>query len=259
MKFCLSSRQTPEYLKQADEIRVASRDYKQIYDLIEQYPNATIILNYTPSPEEKEKYNKAVRDFVMLAPKRFILCLFSLADVAFAKELNIPFFSARPITTLEQLRTIKELGVCYAIIDNQICHQLHETKIIGVPLRLFPNISFLDDLPRENGICGNWIRPEDVEAYSLYIDVLEFGSRQPEKREQALFRIYAKEHQWSGDLGRLVEDLNALGQNSLIDSKVSQRRMNCGMLCATSKNCTLCYDMLKIASHPELFNKESEN
>ena len=58
----------------------------------------------------------------MLAPKRFILCLFSLADVAFAKELNIPFFSARPITTLEQLRTIKELGVCYAIIDNQICH-----------------------------------------------------------------------------------------------------------------------------------------
>lgn len=248
MKFCLSSRQTPEYLQQADEIRIASRDYKQIYDLIDLYPNATLILNYMPSPEVE----KVVREVVILAKNRLILSLFSLDQVEFCKELNIPFFMARPVTTLEQVRTLKELGVCYVILDNEVIHKLHEVKIINVPVRAIPNISFLDELPRENSINGNWIRPEDIDAYSLYITTIEFGT-QPEKREQALFRIYKNEKQFSGDLGKIVQDLNATGRNSLISSEMSSQRMNCGMKCATSKTCNICYNMLEIASHEELF------
>lgn len=165
-------------MRQADEIRIASRDYKQIYDLIDLYPNATLILNYIPSPE----IEKVVREVVILAKNRLILSLFSLDQVEFCKELNIPFFMARPVTTLEQVRTLKELGVCYVILDNEVIHKLHEVKIINVPVRAIPNISFLDELPRENGINGNWIRPEDIDAYSLYITTIEFGT-QPEKRE----------------------------------------------------------------------------
>ena len=82
-------------------------------------------------------------------------------------------------------------------------HELHYVKQIGVPIRAIPNISFLDGLPRDDGVNGNWIRPEDLDAYSIYINTIEFGT-QPERREQALFRIYSKEKQWYGDLGRIV-------------------------------------------------------
>jgi hypothetical protein len=77
---------------------------------------------------------------------------------------------------------VKNLGACYAIVDNQLAHNLHQAKIVGIPLRMMPNISFLDAFPRDNGVNGNWIRPENLDDYSLYIDAIEFGN-QPQKRE----------------------------------------------------------------------------
>ena len=44
MKFCLGARQTEEYLKKADEIKVDFRDRNIIPDLAEKYPDKTIIL-----------------------------------------------------------------------------------------------------------------------------------------------------------------------------------------------------------------------
>ena len=252
MKFCLSSRQTPEYLRRADEIRVQYRDYNQIYDLIEQYPNATIILNCQDFIDSK--FQKALRDFVTLVPERLILALFSFDSIDTAREFNIPFYIIHPVQTLEQLRALKEIGVCYALVDNLLAHQMHEAKIVGVPLRAIPNIAHLDSIPRNNGINGNWIRPENLQAYSLYIDAIEFGS-QPERREQALFRIYHDEHIFPGDLGRIVQDLNATGENRYLSDEILMRRMNCELACTTSKNCSICYDSLKIASHPEVFEK----
>lgn len=246
MKFCLSSRQTPEYLRQADEIRVFFRDYRQIYDLLNDFPNATIILvceNFND-----EKFMKAMKDFVVLAPDRLILQIFSFDDIKYAKEFNLPYFMMYIAQTLNQLRALKDLGVCYAMIDGPICHQLHEAKIVGVPLRMIPNIAHLDGIPRNDGINGNWFMPENLDDYSIYIDAIEFGA-QPERKEQALFRIYHNEKMYPGDLGKIVQDLNALGENRYINHELLMRRMNCGSACDTSKNCTLCYDLLNISAH----------
>ena len=255
MKFCLSSRQTDEYLSQADEIRVQYRDYKQIYDLLDKFPKATIILNCQTL--EEEPFLKAIRDFVKLAPERIILSLYSFADIKTAKEFQLPFYIIHPFQTLEQLRAVKELGVCYALIDNLLPHQLHEAKITGVPLRAIPNIAHLDAIPRENGITGNWIRPEDLDQYSLYIDAIEFGT-QPQKREQALFRIYHTEKSFGGDLGRIVQDFNALGSNAFLNSEITLTRMNCGLKCATSQGCSICQNILYLSSRRDLID-EYEN
>ena len=251
MKFCLSSRQTPEYLKQADEIRVLFRDYKQIYDLINNFPNATISLvceNFND-----DKFKKALEEFVVLAPNRLILQLSSFRDIEQAKAFHLPYYMLQPIVSLNQLRAVKDLGVCYAMIDGPICHQLHEAKIIGVPLRIIPNVAHLDSIPRDNGIAGNWFLPENIDDYSLYIDMIEFGL-QPERREQALFRIYHNEKSYLGELGKLIQGLNVLGESRYINHEFLMRRMNCNSACDTSKNCTLCYDLINIAK-----NKTEEN
>ena len=54
-----------------------------------------------------------------------------------------------------------------------------------------PNIAYYGYIPRENGIIGFWVRPEDVSYYEPYIDVFEFEDCDI-KREQALYRVYAE-------------------------------------------------------------------
>ncbi len=51
MKFCLSSRQSKQYLEKADEIKVDFRDRNSIPDLAMDYPNKTIILVQYPGDE----------------------------------------------------------------------------------------------------------------------------------------------------------------------------------------------------------------
>ena len=195
---------------------------------------------------ESDKYVTTVKELIFLAKGRLILSIFDFNELDKVREMKTRFMFAQPAQTLEILRTYKELGACSVMLDNYIMHNLHQAKIVNVPLRAVPNISFLDNIPRENGVNGNWIRPEDIDAYSLYIDSIEFGG-QPQKREQALYRIYAKNKQWSGDLGLLVQDLNYVGDNAYLSSDQTRLRMNCQHKCTTNKNCQICYNILKIS------------
>ena len=254
MKFCLSSRQTPEYLKKADQIRVIIQDYKQIYDLLEEYPNKDIILNFAPATQDQ----KILNDLSILGQNRIVLSIFNIDDIKLAKELKFKYYLAQALQTPEEVRAAKNLGVSWVLIDNYAMHKLHEIKVIGIPIRAIPNLSFLDGIPRENGVCGNWIRPEDIDNYSLYIDVIEFGT-QPQKREQTLYRLYAEDKKWAGELGRIVMDLDYPALNRTIDSEKIMRRMNCGMTCASLGDCTLCYDILKMSFLLPIYeNKKQE-
>lgn len=51
MKFCLSARQSKQYLEKADEIKVDFRDRNIIPDLATDYPDKTIILVQYPGDE----------------------------------------------------------------------------------------------------------------------------------------------------------------------------------------------------------------
>lgn len=160
------------------------------------------------------------------------------------------------------MRAFKTLGVCYVLIDGEICHQLHEAKIIGVPLRAIPTLAHLDTIPREDGINGDWFRPEEVDDYALYIDTIEFGPQPQLRREQALYRIYHDEKEFLGGLDRLVPDLNAQGESRFLAKEAMLARMNCGLQCATSRNCRICYNAFEIAKHYTLttnpFNNKGE-
>lgn len=129
---------------------------------------------------------------------------------------------------------------------------LHKVKLAcgNIKVRAIPVYSYLDPIPRDDGVCGNWFRPEDMEAYSIYIDTIEFGY-QPLKREQALFRIYAKEHKWAGDLGRIISDLNYIGVNRMLNPEFTMKRMNCGMICDEGK-CSICYNLLDLATEEKM-------
>lgn len=175
------------------------------------------------------------------------MCIAYLEYANLMKELNIPFYWGFKIQTYYQLQSLKNLGVCYVKLDAPLFFDLPTVKRMGIPVRAIPNVAYDDGLPRENGVLGTWIRPEDIDAYDKYVDVIEFNLVEP-KQEQALYRIYMEDKSWPTELGLLIKDLNHIGLNRLIRSDISQRRISCGQRCQSGTSCRICYRMLDIAN-----------
>ena len=157
---------------------VLSRDINQLYDLLDLYPEKSFVYNL----ENLDKVKTTLIDLAKLNQNHITLAISNLDYISFCNEYNFTYFYIRPCNSLSQIKALKELGVNQVLIDAPLTHMLHKVKLIGLPIRAIPVYSFLDGIPRENGVNGNWFRPEDLEAYSIYISTIEFGY-QPEKRE----------------------------------------------------------------------------
>ena len=97
---------------------------------------------------------------------------------------------------------------CYIILAAPLCFDLKKVKAkTQIPIRLCPNLAFDAYIPRANGICGSWIRPEDVEIYEEWVDTLEFITDDLSK-ESTLFHIYAENKVWPGNLNLLLTNFN---------------------------------------------------
>ena len=125
---------------------------------------------------------------------------------------------------------------------------------LAIKLRAIPTIAYNHALPHSDGICGQWIRPEDVELYDKYIDILEFEPCDI-AREQALFKAYAIDKYWSTRLDLLVRDLNSGAINRMIPPDLAQVRIGCRQRCMRGDACHLCRAYLKLAN-PDLFVNE---
>ena len=109
----------------------------------------------------------------------------------------------------------------------------------------------IDGLPREDGVCGTWIRPEDIHLYEDYVAAMEFEDCKPTK-EQALFRIYTQQKEWPGDLGLLITNFNHLGLNRLILPEVGEKRLDCRHICQLGGHCRICYRAMDLANKEDL-------
>lgn len=245
MKCCLSSEQTMEYLSKADEIKVEYRHRKNIINLVEKYPEAHIVLDMS-------KYNgiidwSEIKRYKILAKDKFYIGLNNLLDVDLCKENEIQFFWNFPVTSFWELRAMKDLGASYAYIEAPLTHDMENVAAIGLPIRFIPNIAYYAIVPRENGVCGSWVRPEDLALYEPYIDIIEFEDCDI-KKEQALYRIYMEQHVWSGDLGLIITNLNYPGVNRMIPPELAEHRIKCQQKCMVDSKCKLCYRYLDLAN-----------
>ena len=245
MKVCLSNRQSAEYLAYADEIKFDMRDRNSILDVIEKYPDKTIILKVNTLDE------LPWNDFVLykkLAKDNFILCLNSMENMLEAKKRDFKFYYGYGIYDFETLEVLKNIGVCYVRVEGSLFFDMPAVKEFGIPVRLIPNVPFDDGWPRENGIAGTWIRPEDLDKYEEFAGAVEFDDCNV-KKEQALYRIYIASKHWPSALGILISDFNYLGNNLLLPEDFTERRLTCRQKCKRNPNsCHYCKLMLDFAS-----------
>lgn len=248
MRFCLSSKQNDEYLSKCQEIKIPYQHRAMILDLLEKYPDMIYIIdmkgyNGIIDWEELKNYNIMTRNNTIIA-------LNNLVDADECKKQKISFYWNFPVNSFYELQGLKNIGACYALIDAPLTHNIAEAAQIGIELRVVPNVAYYAFLPREEGVCGSWIRPEDLDLYEPYVAAIEFEDCDT-KKEQALFRIYAEQKQWPGDLGMIITNLNYPGVNRMIPRVLTEKRMTCNQRCMYNSNCKLCYRYLNLAN-PEL-------
>ena len=261
MKFCLSAKQTKEYLAKADEIMFMYGDRKGIKSYFDEYPKATIILRHDRNNDKIDW--KEIKALNSVKKNGFVLCLDNIQDCLRAKEEGIDFYHARPVSNYYDLQALRELGVVYVYITAPLFFDLEHLPD-RPEVRVYANEANVDGLPRADGLRGPWIRPEDLALYNEYISVVEFFPSVDKdldswlKKERALYRIYAEEHEWPGNLSQIINNLGDKdAANRMIIPEFTRTRMFCGQKCTKTGTCHMC-DLAFRMADPEKAKKYFE-
>ena len=253
MKVCLNAQQDKEYLEKANELKVIWEKRDIIPEIFEQYPDKEVVLECLETKLTEEEYEE-LKLYNDLSRGKFKICC---GNFKLFQDTDIPFYIGFPATDFYTLKGMAAVGVCAVRVDGPLIFDLASVrKSVSVEIRVTPNVAYADGYPRENGIAGGWIRPEDLDNYTDLIDVIEFEDVNKHK-EQALYRIYIEEKEWDGDLKDLITNLNYPGANRMIDPKISMTRKDCKQSCMRGGICRLCKTMLDLAS-PELYKEKNE-
>ena len=245
MKVCLQNRQEGKYLKLADEIKVGYRDRKTLPDLYEKYPEKDFVLEIY---SESEVDWAEMKEYNILSQGRLTFCVANSEQMYQCKEMEAKFYFGYPISSFYDLRAAVACGVAYVRLDAPVFFQLDRVKELGVPVRAVPNVAYLEYIPREDGVCGTWIRPEDIDDYEEYIDIIEFEDCDNHK-EQALYRIYIEQKAWPGEVNDIITNLNYKGTNRMIPPHTfGIKRAVCGQRCQETGRCHMCYRALGLAN-----------
>lgn len=259
MKVCLSGRQDKEFLKKADEIKLEYRDRRIIPDYAKEYPGANIILELINIEDEEIDW-KTLQEYDFICNGKFYLCISSLDQAKEASKYNLKFYSGYPVDSDFELQGWINVGASYVRLGMPLFFELDRLKdLYGdlIKFRTAPNVAYIDGLFRPDGICGQWIRPEDMRLYDQYIDIFEFEFKTL-KQEKALYKRYIELQEWPGSLKTIIMNFDAEGSNPMILPEVAKARLNCRQKCVTGGKCRICFNAVSLAN-PEKIKEYAEH
>ena len=213
------------------------QDHNKILDFIEKVPDKTILLDI---PLEEKQF--PWETLLMYKDKiNLILGLHNLHLVEIFKLQNFQWYWPYPINTFDELQEIIKLNPSYILLGSPLCFNLDKVyHITNIPIRLTANVAYEPYIPRDNGVCGRYIRPEDITHYETYVTTLEFIEPDLNK-EATLLHIYKEAKEWPGNLNLLIKHLNYDVNNRTLPTDFASRRMNCGQRCKENNKCKFCY------------------
>ena len=248
MKFSISIRQNMPLLRQADEIFAWYKDKDGLYN----FDNDPDLINKEFVLRIPHICDKPV-DWDELATLASHMILTVAVenidrDGPRAKEHNIPFYWPYPVTTYEELNALQAAGVSQVLLGAPLYFDLPTAAKYNIPIRLIANYCQDNIFSNgESGICGTFVRPEDVIKYEQYVQTLEFVSTNL-NQEEGLFKVY-KRGTWPGNLNLLLTNLNVHIDNRAIDDDFGETRIHCQHKCAVpGGRCRLCPIILNFAT-----------
>lgn len=215
-------------------------DINILYDLIELYPNKKFVIRIPRGAE-------IIWDELIIFNTKcnIILAIEDLHLAPVCKKNRLKFFWAYPITSYYELQGVLKLGVSEVLLGAPLYFDLTLSALKDVNVRLIANLCYDDYIPRTDGICGTYVRPEDVKAYEPYVDTLEFRTEEL-SQEATLLEIYKRES-WPGNLNLLLTNLGHNVDNRGIPDEFAPARIQCRQSCMRTNGCHLCETSIKFS------------
>lgn len=252
MKYSLSAKVSKEYFIKADEVRLSWKDKEHIIDAIDLNPTAEYVLEINDIISDEDW--KQVEQYYIMTKKKLKICL-SKMNYDYCLQHKIPFFFAHSISEPWTAQALMNIGVCAIRITGELVHRLDLIQNWPVEIRIQPNRAGAPFNYKPE--IGGWIRPEDLSNLDYAINICEFDV-ETRREEQALYRIYAEEHKWPGELYILIKDIKDQDvTNRMIPPEFQERRSTCGMRCQSGGHCRYCENVLKLAN-PNLLKQVKE-
>ena len=251
MKYCLKYTNICTKLHHADEISIKYIEDKGLVDFMKKFSSQRIILRVDTWNFSQNEVRKLIAIRKQYPEYNFTVALSNLSEdivPVFQKE-NIPFFEDEPCQDWETFNLLLKIGVSDIDISGPLAFEMSKVKRVlssfsrKIVIRATPNrvVKFREGT---DDLVGFYIRPEDVEMYENFIDVLEFEGLE---HQDTFFAIYAEQKQFLGNLNQCIYGFQKQVDNKGLVSLYGERRRDCGRQCLSGGRCHRCYDLVDLA------------
>ena len=267
MKYCLDFNKHSPYMAEADELNIIydakDRDLVQFLK-----DHASQRINLTLRNLEEALKNKEIERIFVIREENPELNIsikipyYDRKNENLTKSLEIiknkiPFYFDTLVNDWDTFLGMINLGVSDIYIVEELGFQLDKISSIAhknnIQIRCFPNVC-QTEWAGTDVLKTFFIRPEDVQVYEPYVDVLEFWGIKT--KQDTYFEIYSKDKKWFGPLNEIL-----IGFENDLDSRFTiprfaERRISCNRQCLKGGNCHICdriWDLSKTLQSANLF------
>lgn len=232
-----------------DEIKCQINRLGDIFDLIKENPDIRCNIQYTNMGELSEKKLDEQIDFIKEVAKDYTIAVINFQDLRKLKAKGYNVYLDLPVSDWETFNNLKNIGVSDIYIDGALGFQMEKIgKAKGkIKIRVTPHMSPNAQWSSSDNENSFYIRPEDIDNYSKYVDILDFRDNSKDA-EETLFNIY-KRKIFPFDLNNLIRQLNLPTNNIYIANSFCSNRLNCGQRCQEPDiSCHLCRNAILISN-----------
>jgi len=249
MRYMVSIMQPMDIKLLAEELRVPYNLLNKLYDIPDELKDKKYNIYISKQFQEKDIDWDSIAG--LASQLNVVVCLEDAVLAHAALEHELKWYWALPCTSWFELYGLINNKASEVFINGPLFFDLPKLSTIckehNIQIRAVPNKAYDYYIPRDNGICGTYIRPEDVVIYEKYIDTLEFVSANL-TQEANLFDIYKVKGFWNGNLRLLIINLNKDVNNRGFDNRFAERRLSCKQQCLKTncKFCNLFFDFIRL-------------
>lgn len=265
MKSCIEWRKSFKYLPQIDQFNIDFRNKQiKLLQFLQLYAKSQRVNIRLPGDFTEE--NIELLNLIYEKGYNIAIVLPSILTLQDLQKIKAPYYFQELATCWDELINFISLKVSDVFVSCELGFELDAVKALlentGIQIRCYANISQSKG-DNTKGIKGFYIRPEDIDIYGKYIDIIEFfGSV---TTQNALYEIYFHDKKWDGKLNEIIKGIKSNVNNYYILSKhFAEYRTKCAKKCLKSNDCQLCDKIISLANslrdseHYQVFRKRDK-
>lgn len=222
-----------------DELRTASNQLGRIIEYLRSNPMIRVVVQYNSKDSIEVLENELSK--LSLVTTNYTISTKGFQQLKDFIHRGIPSYLDFPVTDWETFSNLLSLGVTDILIDGPLgfdMEQINRRKG-DVKIRVRPQLSINASISFDDNDNSFFIRPEDIDTYAPFIDIIEIFCDNKEQ-EETVYKIYKKKS-FNSDLSLLIKHLNRFVPNKYIMPEFAAHRLNCGQICKKHPGrCQMC-------------------